>query len=63
MKWIVVRGDPVREVSDRLGVSPYSICNWMKLVAKVALIAEHRPVFSVRRMCHCFKISPSGFCA
>ena len=30
---------------------------------KYAFVAEHRPVFSVRRMCHCLNIHPSGFYA
>ena len=31
MHQITVRGYPVREVSRRLGVSAYSLYNWMKL--------------------------------
>ena len=30
---------------------------------KYAFVAEHRPIFSVRRMCHCLNIHPSGFYA
>jgi len=30
---------------------------------KYAFIAEHRPLFSVRRMCRCLSIHPSGFYA
>lgn len=30
---------------------------------KYAFVAEHRPTFSVRRMCHCLNIHPSGFYA
>lgn len=105
---ITVRGYPVREVSERLGVSTYSLYKWMKLYAKAAsqassvdheaenrrlkrelarmteerdilkksgrvlrkgckvkcaFIAEHRPQFSVRRMCRCLSIHPSGFYA
>ena len=30
---------------------------------KCAFVAEHRPIFSVRRVCHCLNIHPSGFCA
>lgn len=30
---------------------------------KYAFIAENRPTFSVRRMCHCLNIHPSGFYA
>jgi len=33
---ITVRGYPVREVSERLGVSTYSLYKWMKLYAKAA---------------------------
>ena len=36
MHQITVRGYPVREVSDRLGVSTYSLYKWMKLYAKTA---------------------------
>ncbi|MGB0507919.1 MAG: IS3 family transposase [Pikeienuella sp.] len=105
---ITVRGYPVREVSDRLGVSIYSLYKWMRLYAKAAsqassvdhkaenrrlkrelvrvteerdilkkagrvlrqgckmkyaFVAEHRPTFSVRRMCRCLNIHPSGFYA
>ena len=31
-----VRGYPVREVSQRLGVSSHSLCKWMKLFAEPA---------------------------
>ena len=37
---ITVRGYPVREVSDRLCVSTYSLYKWMKLYAKAALQAS-----------------------
>ena len=30
---------------------------------RYAFIAEHRPVFSVRAMCRCQRIHPSGFYA
>ncbi len=30
---------------------------------KHAFVAEHRPAFSVRRMCHGLSIHPSGFYA
>jgi len=30
---------------------------------KYAFVAEHRPLFSVRRMCRCLSIHPSGFYA
>ena len=30
---------------------------------KYAFVAEHRPLFSVRTMCHCLRIHPSGFYA
>ena len=33
---ITVRGYPVREVAERLGVSTYSLYKWMKLYAKAA---------------------------
>ena len=33
---ITVRGYAVREVSERLGVSTYSLYKWMKLYAKAA---------------------------
>ncbi len=33
---ITVRGYPVRGVSERLGVSTYSLYKWMKLYAKAA---------------------------
>jgi transposase len=33
---ITVRGYAVREVSERLGVSTYSLYKWMKLCAKAA---------------------------
>lgn len=33
---ITGRGYPVREVSERLGVSTYSLYKWMKLYAKAA---------------------------
>jgi putative transposase len=28
---------------------------------KYAFIAEHRPVFSIRAMCRCLSVQPSGF--
>ncbi|OAN73547.1 transposase [Jannaschia sp. EhC01] len=31
---IAVRGYPVREISKRLGVSPYSLYKWLKLFAE-----------------------------
>jgi putative transposase len=30
---------------------------------RYAFVAEHRPLFSVRAMCHCLRIHPSGFYA
>ncbi|MFD2854555.1 IS3 family transposase [Seohaeicola zhoushanensis] len=103
---ITERGYPVREVSERLGVSPYSLYAWKKKFAKVssgeaekdteirrlkrelarvseerdilkrpprvfrqgckvryAFVAEHRGQFSVRAMCRCLRIQPSGFYA
>ena len=33
---ITERGYPVREVSDRLGVNPYSLCSWKKKFAKAS---------------------------
>jgi len=30
---------------------------------KYAFVAEHRPLFSVRAMCRCLRIHPSGFYA
>lgn len=36
MHQISVRGYPVREVSQRLGVSTYSLYKWMKLYAEAA---------------------------
>lgn len=30
---------------------------------RYAFVAEHRPLFSVRAMCRCLRIHPSGFCA
>ncbi|WP_374755762.1 IS3 family transposase [Sulfitobacter mediterraneus] len=105
---ITVRGYPVREVSERLGVSTYSLYKWVKLYAKAAskassvdheaenrrlkrelarmteerdilkrhsrvlrqgckmkyaFVAEHHPQYSVRRMCRCLNIHPSGFYA
>ena len=104
---ITVRGYPVLEISERLGVSTYSLYKWMKLYAKAAsqassvdheagsrrlkrelarmteehdilkggrvlregckvkyaFVAEHRPQFSVRRMCRCLSIPPNGFYA
>ena len=30
---------------------------------KYAFIADHRPLFSVRAMCRCLRIQPSGFYA
>ena len=33
---VTVRGYAVREVSERLGVSTYSLYKWMKLYAKAA---------------------------
>lgn len=30
---------------------------------KYAFVAEHRPLFSVRAMCRCLRIHPSGFLA
>lgn len=30
---------------------------------KYTFLADHRLTFSVRRMCHCLKIHPSGFYA
>ncbi len=38
---ITERGYPVREVSERLGVSTYSLYKWMKLYAKAASHASH----------------------
>ncbi|MCP1167329.1 IS3 family transposase [Limimaricola litoreus] len=103
---ITERGYPVREVSQRLGVSPYSLYAWKKKFAKAssgeaekdteirrlkkelarvseerdilkkanrvfrqgckvryAFVAEHRSQFSVRAMCRCLRIQPSGFYA
>jgi len=115
---ITERGYPVREVSERLGVSPYSLYAWKKTFAKAssgeaekdteirrlkkelarvseerdilkngraivrhwsedngervfrqgckvryAFVAEHRGQFSVRAMCRCLHIQPSGFYA
>ncbi|GER08177.1 hypothetical protein JCM17843_24870 [Kordiimonadales bacterium JCM 17843] len=101
---ITERGYPVPEVSQRLGVSPYSLYAWKKKFSepsgggdkdgeirrlkreltrvteerdtlkshrvfrhgckvRYAFIAEHRPVFSVRAMCRCLRIHPSGFYA
>ena len=34
VRQIIVRGYAVREVSERLGVSTYSLYKWMKLCAK-----------------------------
>lgn len=34
---IAVHGYPIREVSDRLDVSTYSLYKWIKLHAKTAL--------------------------
>ena len=39
---IRVRGYPVREVSQRLGVSSHSLYKWMKLLAEPALKAPCR---------------------
>ena len=36
VRQITVRGYPVREVSERLGVSTYSLYKWMKQYAKAA---------------------------
>ncbi len=36
VRQITVRGYAVREVSERLGVSTYSLYKWMKLYAKAA---------------------------
>ncbi|WP_421904953.1 IS3 family transposase [Mameliella sp.] len=103
---ITERGYPVREVSERLGVSAYSLYAWKKKFAKAssgeaekdaeirrlkkelarvseerdilkkghrvfrqgckvryAFVAEHRGQFSVRAMCRCLCIQPSGFYA
>ena len=30
---------------------------------RYAFIAEHRPVFSIRAMCRCLSVQPSGFYA
>ena len=30
---------------------------------KYAFIAEHRPIFSIRAMCRCLSVQPSGFYA
>ena len=30
---------------------------------RYAFVAEHRPLFSVRAMCRCLRIQPSGFYA
>jgi putative transposase len=30
---------------------------------KYAFVAEHRPIFSVRAMCRCLSVEPSGFYA
>ena len=30
---------------------------------RYAFVAEHRPLFSVRAMCRCLRIHPSGFYA
>ncbi|WP_373285601.1 IS3 family transposase [Salipiger pallidus] len=103
---ITERGYPVREVSERLGVSAYSLYAWKKKFAKAssgdaekeaeirrlkrellrvteerdilkkanrvfrqgckvryAFVAEHRGQFSVRAMCRCLRIQPSGFYA
>lgn len=30
---------------------------------RYAFIAEHRPIFSIRAMCRCLSVQPSGFCA
>ena len=30
---------------------------------KYAFVANHRPLFSVRAMCRCLRIQPSGFYA
>ena len=30
---------------------------------RYAFVAEHRPLFSVRTMCRCLRIHPSGFYA
>lgn len=51
VRQIAERGYPVAEDSQRLGVSQHSH------------IAEHRPVFSVRIMCRCLAVQPSGFYA
>lgn len=105
---VVVRGYPVTEVLQRLGVSSHSLYKWVKLFSKrpdrsaddeqaaeirrlkrelarvteerdilkkghrvrrqrcklkYAFVAEHRPLFSVRAMCRCLRIHPSGFYA
>ena len=30
---------------------------------KYAFVAEHRPIFSIRAMCRCLSVQPSGFYA
>lgn len=100
------RGYPVKEVLERLGVSPHSLYAWKRKFGKAssgeaekdveirrlkrelarateerdilkksdrvfrqrckvscAFVAEHRGQFSVRAMCRCLRLQPSGFYA
>ena len=43
------RGYPVREVSDRLGVSPYSLYSWKKKFAKASSGAAEKDT-EIRRL-------------